>query len=174
MVADIEDLGQLCRGDLNVNNNSIGNLTNNWDFGDGTSSTDINPEKIFENSGTFQIILTVGDGTCEDRDTLTLVVDEAVGIGLEMPNLFTPNSNGQNDIFGPVISNGTVEDEITITTFQIYNRYGELVFDNDDPSGWNGIFQAETAPPEVYAYYIEIDISGCNTLSRKGSVTLMR
>ena len=174
VVADIEDLGQLCRGDLNVNNNSIGNLTNNWDFGDGTSSTDINPEKIFENSGTFQIILTVGDGTCEDRDTLTLVVDEAVGIGLEMPNLFTPNSNGQNDIFGPVISNGTVEDEITITTFQIYNRYGELVFDNDDPSGWNGIFQAETAPPEVYAYYIEIDISGCNTLSRKGSVTLMR
>ncbi len=174
VVADIEDLGQLCRGDLNVNNNSVGNVTNNWDFGDGTSSTDANPEKIFENAGTFEIILTVGDGNCEDRDTLTLVVDEEVGIGLDMPNLFTPNGNAQNDIFGPVISNVTAEEEITVTTFRIYNRFGELVFDNDDPEGWDGIFQAETAPPEVYAYYIEIDISGCSTLSRKGSVTLMR
>jgi len=174
LTAEIENLGQICRGELRVNNNSIAASTYNWDFGDGTSSSEAVPTKVYDVAETYDIILTVSDGECEATDTITTIIDEDAGIGIQLPNLFTPNGNGENDFFGPVITNSTSEDEISVTAFKIYNRYGELVFDNADPQGWNGIFNAEGAPPEVYAYYIEIDISGCSKITRKGSITLMR
>jgi len=90
-----------------------------------------------------------------------------------MPNLFTPNNDSQNDSFGPQFKPGA-EDDIEIMVFRIYNRYGELIYDRTSLAGWNGIFNGGTAPPEVYAYYIEIEISGCNTIVQKGNVTLMR
>ena len=174
LAADIMNLGQLCNGEIQLENNSVGATNYDWNFGDGTSSDEANPIKVFEEEGSYQIILTVNDGTCEAQDSITVVVDEDEGIGVKLPNLFTPNGNGANDFFGPVIINGTGQEEVIITTFKIYNRYGELVYDNTNPQGWNGNFNAEGAPPEVYAYYIEIDISGCERITRKGGVTLMR
>ncbi len=171
--ARIEDLGQLCRGELRLVNASEGASSFIWQFSDNTESTDFEPEKVIEEAGTYEVVLIATDGLCEARDSITVVVDEEAGIAVMMPNLFTPNNDSENDLFGPFITNGD-EEEIIIRTFKIYNRYGELVYDNNSPDGWNGIFNGGTAPPEVYAYYIEVDISGCSTISKKGNVTLMR
>jgi len=172
-VAQIGDLGQLCRGELRLDNLSQGASSYLWSFPDNTSSTETIPEKTLAEAGEYEIILTAADGLCMDMDTLIVRVDEETGLSLEMPNIFTPNGDNQNDTFGPVILNDDNE-VINITTFKIYNRYGALIYDNEDSEGWKGFFRGDTAPPEVYAYFIEIDVDGCNTISKKGNVTLVR
>jgi len=175
IVAEIEDLGQVCKGQINLANNSRGASNYLWDFGDGSQSTDEIPEKTYDDLGSYQITLTVSDanGNCTVSDSITVSLSNDVGTYLGMPNLFTPNSDNKNDNFGPAIEPGKEED-VEISVFKIYNRYGELVYDNNDPDGWKGLFNSQNAPPEVYAYYIELEIEGCSTITEKGNVTLMR
>ena len=91
----------------------------------------------------------------------------------EMANLFSPNGDDNNDIFMPV-NIQSVRDEIEISEFKIYNRWGQLVYDNNNSTGWDGFIDGDLAPPEVYAYIITVAIPGCGENSVKGNVTLIR
>ncbi len=175
VTAEIEAQDQLCAGIVSFDNFSTGAEIFEWDFGDGTSSSEFNPTITYENPGEYQVILLATDteAGCSALDTLALQVEEMPEIYQGMPNLFTPNGNSANDFFRPAITPG-FEDFLDIRTFRIYNRYGELVYDNQSTNGWDGNFNGGTAPPEVYAYYIEIDIDGCIQIVEKGNVTLVR
>jgi gliding motility-associated-like protein len=59
--------------------------------------------------------------------------------------------------------------------FRIYNRWGKLVFQSDNPDvGWDGYYQGVVQPMDVYAYTLEADFSNGKHVSKKGDITLVR
>jgi len=86
-----------------------------------------------------------------------------------IPNAFSPNGDGRNDIFS-LEYNGNIE----IEEFRIFDRWGEMVYNNEDPNGWDGKYQSEELPQDVYIYQFVIRL-GDNTLETlTGDVTLLR
>ncbi|GEM_PF-1804306 len=86
-----------------------------------------------------------------------------------LPNAFSPNGDGVNDVFRPVAYH--------IERFEIslYNRWGELVFAATNPDvGWNGEYRNQPAPMGVYVYYATITYQNGQTEQLKGNVTLVR
>jgi len=111
---------------------------------------------------------------CTDSVTLDLVVDSLVPVSI-MPNAFSPNGDGLNDIFRPYFVNET---GFKIQEFKIYNRYGQVVFTAGGVlnAGWNGNYFNQEKPAEagVYYYYIKIIFVNGKKLDLKGDVTLVR
>lgn len=88
---------------------------------------------------------------------------------LAMPNTFTPNGDGVNDFFN-VVSNA----EARVAGFRIFNRWGQQVYDNENPGqGWDGTANGEPQPTEVYYYQIEVQTPD-GLWTRQGDVTLVR
>ncbi len=90
--------------------------------------------------------------------------------GIYVPNAFTPNGDGKNDVF-KIRGNGVNY----ITVFRVYSRWGELMFETSDISqGWDGTFKGEPQFPAVYVYYIEGVCSNNQKIVKQGNVTLIR
>ena len=176
VIADFENLDSLniCDGRVSLQNSSIGADSFQWEFDNGESSTEENPI-ILTNATSISVVLTAIDSEsgCQDTREAFLDVPDQIDTGLFFPNLFSPNGDGNNDVFTAAIPE-SLRDEVEIRVFRIYNRWGQLVFDNQNPNGWTGIFEGEEAPPEVYAYYMELVVVGCDPISMKGNVTLVR
>ncbi|MGB1317130.1 MAG: gliding motility-associated C-terminal domain-containing protein, partial [Flavobacteriales bacterium] len=118
-----------------------------WDFGDGTTSTDSLPFHAYYETGTYDITLIVRSGL-ECLDTLIIPID--VVEGLIVPNVFTPNNDGWNDVFDVRTS------DVGPFNLEIYNRWGNVVFSNQSPLiSWDGTTQAGVeAPAGTYFYTI--------------------
>ncbi len=88
---------------------------------------------------------------------------------LFIPNAFTPDGDGMNDIFR--IRGNSITDVYLI----VYNRWGEKVFETRDlETGWDGTFRGKQLPPDVFGYYLEIVCFGGEEFRKKGNVTLIR
>ena len=86
-----------------------------------------------------------------------------------IPNTFTPNGDGENDLFRV---QGVKVNELYLA---VYNRWGEKVFETTDKAGgWDGRYQGKDADVGVFGYYLTVKcINGGETL-KKGNVTLIR
>ena len=120
---------------LNVSttNTSTGtNLTYAWTFGNGSGSTSINPGTTYTIPGTYDIILVVTDSLgCTDTARSSI---EVIEFPIDIPNGFTPNNDGSNDVFEIVGLTQYPLNKITI-----YNRWGDLVFSAEPYlSDWDG------------------------------------
>ncbi len=95
-----------------------------------------------------------------------------------IPNVFSPNDDGVNDLFQLFTGLGVVN----INFMKIYDRWGDLVFEatNLAPSpdgtspGWNGKFKGDKMKPAVFLYLVEVEFLDGNVLLYKGDVTLLR
>lgn len=124
-----------------------------WNFGNGDTSTLINPSFTFPNSqdGSYPVILVAVDSNgCTDSSTMVihLFSDEYLSI----PNVFTPNNDGSNDYFTLIKSEGVQSLNITIL-----NRWGNVVFESDSTHfKWNGRINntEEECGEGVYFYRI--------------------
>ena len=141
-----------------------------YDFGDGTSSNQPITIHEFMDEGNYWTILTVTDEhNCVDTASVHInVVPEVI---IHVPNAFTPNDDGLNDIWLPVISNnGDAFYELLV-----YNRWGELIFRSNDPNvGWNGKQNGKTATAGVYTYVITYSDYFNKKYQKTGTVTLVR
>jgi gliding motility-associated-like protein len=178
VIADFEQITdqQFCPGEVFLENLSEGADIYIWD----TPSGQLDEESdtltvVYPGEGSYEIMLTAINSTndCQDTRTLTVDVHEFENI-LVMPNMFTPNNDGENDFFHPVIVEDQFELQINYQQFKIYNRWGNLVFDNSDPEGWNGRYNNTEAPTGVYGYYLEFDVNGCQSYIMQGNITLVR
>ncbi len=112
-------------------------------------------------------------GGCVARDRVTVFV-VCNGANVFIPNTFSPNKDGANDIFFP---RGT--GLFSIKTMRIFNRWGEIVFEktnfmpNDANSGWNGTFKGNKLNADVYVYTIDIVCDNSTVLTFKGNITLL-
>jgi len=115
-------------------------------------------------------------------DTSGCTVTASVDVSIEkvreiyIPNSFSPNADGTNDIF--FINGGRGIDRVK--SFQVFNRWGEVVYSdinfqpNDPARGWNGTFRGKEVNPAVFVYVAEIVfIDGFEELY-SGDVTVMK
>lgn len=88
----------------------------------------------------------------------------------EMPNIFSPNGDGDNDVFKPFFLG-----EMDVVELTVYNRWGNVVFESNDPNnpGWEGKKDDKDAPSEVYLYQVRVGVAG-EFLEKSGQVTLVR
>lgn len=122
--------------------------------------------------GETWLAVTVTDyNGCAATDTLllkavTLICDEPY---IFIPNAFSPNNDGDNDVL-MVRSN-----ILTELHWVVYNRWGQKVFEgNDLQSAWDGHFNGEDLPPDVFGYFIEGRCYNGDEFFKKGNVTLVR
>ncbi len=70
---------------------------------------------------------------------------------VDFPNVFTPNGDGTNDVFGPVATCSILDYRL-----RVYSRWGKLVFSSSDPQeGWDGQYQGQDLPSDMYGYQVE-------------------
>ncbi len=122
----------------------------------------------------FYTIHVESDSGCVASDSVQIYI-ACEDAGLLLPNAFTPNNDGLNDVFFPAGHGVTF-----VKKFTIYDRKGEVIFQrenfptNQPQYGWDGRIHGEPVSPAVYVYYIEALCSKGETLSKKGVVTLIR
>jgi len=119
------------------------------------------------NETTTFIVYYQQAGGCQSSDTLTVFVEESFGFGI--PNSFSPNGDGINDVLYVRGSN------ITQISLQIFNRYGQMVFETNSQSvGWDGTFNGRNVNPGVFGYILEVyQLDGARNVVR-GDLTLIR
>lgn len=103
---------------------------------------------------------------CVDYDTVCVYVTKDFDVFI--PNAFTPNEDGYNDVFIPV---GYGINEIRLT---IFDRWGEQIFTSNETSiGWDGSRKGKQCEQGVYVYKAEIKTMAGHTVERVGHVTLL-
>jgi len=109
---------------------------------------------------------------CRDTTEARVLFDAEISVFI--PNAFTPNDDGINDVFY-VYGHGIVKVHL-----KIFNRWGELIFESTDRTvGWDGTYRGKMMNPGVYVYYTDIEfVTGKSPPEyikyKKGSVTLIR
>jgi len=87
-----------------------------------------------------------------------------------LPTAFSPNGDGQNDVFRAQAS-GTITDYYLV----VYNRWGQMVFETTDLNvGWDGMYNGQQQEMGVYVYYARYTFAGDNEDLLRGNVTLLR
>ncbi len=164
--------------------NTSSNATNFiWDFGNGqTGTTPVigeNTNITYNLIGEYEIILIAYDvyPRCADTTRIKVVVDGVSS--LEMPNIFTPNGDGKNDVFAPKpfdIISKTGTRNIIEYNLQIFDRWGKLVFEsNDINTGWDGKRKGGALASEgVYFWIVKANGVDSQTYSLNGNLTLLR
>ncbi|MBK6903424.1 MAG: gliding motility-associated C-terminal domain-containing protein [Saprospirales bacterium] len=118
--------------------------------------------------------VTVEKGPCEASDQFRLLIRKPRPVFI--PNIFSPNDDGQNDVF--FIQAGKQVQEIR--SFLVFNRWGESVFEaydfqpNDITIGWDGYHRGKRVDPGVFAYYVEVLYIDGYVELLKGDVSLIR
>lgn len=111
-----------------------------WSTGDDTPSIDVYEAGVYT--------LEVDKKHCMMVDS-TLVIGKPGYSLLFFPNAFSPNADGRNDVFNGI---GT---DITFFNMQIFNRWGEMIFETfDKDKGWDGKYKGDVAPTGVYIYVV--------------------
>ncbi len=148
-------------------NQSQGATIYAWDFGDGTSSSDVDPLHGYFDSEVYKICLEASNQFgCWDSLCRVIPIQEGV---IDVPTAFSPNGDGINDF---VFVRGY---DIADLVFRIFNRWGELVFETHDQSvGWDGIYNGVKQEMEVYVWTLDATLDSGKEVFKKGNVTLLR
>ena len=134
------------------------------------NSSIYNPVATPDETTEYSLSITDEFG-CTNSALITIVVLNAVCEEpfIFIPNAFTPNGDGENDI---IKVEGRLIDEMYLA---IYDRWGELVFETTDPSqGWDGNFNGELSEPDVYGFYLRLRCFNGEEYFKKGNITLLR
>lgn len=123
---------------------------------------------------TEYLVEVSNEGGCRARDQITVFVT-CDGANVFIPNTFSPNHDGMNDVFY-VRGKGLFK----IRSVRIFNRWGEMIFDrsevtpNNMNEGWDGTYKGRPLTPDVYVYAIELTCENNGSMLLKGNVALMR
>lgn len=154
-------------------NTSLDASSYNWLFGDGdtlhTVRRDTTVQHIYNETNTFTACLVAinqygcTDTTCQQVKAIVVPL-------IDVPNAFTPNGDGINDIVR-VRGYG-----ISKINFRIYNRWGVLVFQSSNAknNGWDGRYKGVLQPQDVYTYVADIVFTDGTSYQKKGDITLLR
>lgn len=147
-----------------------------WHFGDGNTSSMPDPIHTYTKAGKYTVTLAVSNpSNCAKKDTLSIVhyitVNECNEQSVFVPNVFSPNNDNNNDVFTVTLEGYTLE------KLQVFNRWGDKVFETNDAStSWNGDHMRTGKPVTAGTYYYLINartVAGESEI-KKGYVTVLR
>ena len=171
--------GQDIEFTANVLSGGSANDVFSWTYNNGTPATG-NPIHFIMIESDNNIAVTVtNESGCEGNAELYI---PATIPTYRTPNAFTPDGDGVNDFFNLTYLNqvGNNLGPIQIERFAVWNRWGNLVYDNDTPAtGWDGTYKGNPAPSDVYVYLIQIklpngSIQTIKSENGKSDITLIR
>jgi gliding motility-associated-like protein len=106
--------------------------------------------------------------SCDSILTIDLIIDACESI-FYIPNIFSPNGDGQNDI---LYIKGKHIEEIA---FYIYDRWGENIFESNDINiGWDGTYKGKPMNEGVFTYYVKVKFKYGEEQLKQGNITLVR
>jgi trimeric autotransporter adhesin len=139
-----------------------------WLFGDGAFSTEQNPEHYYSEIGDYKVTLRVTNiAGCEDYSETPVTINP-----FYIPNAFTPNADGVNDVF----YYSGYDLDVASYNMKIFNRWGELVFTgSDENDNWNGETNSgKQAPQGTYIYRLQVKTKAGKDYTFNGQVSLIR
>ena len=121
-----------------------------WDFGDGETASGSDPQHLFTDVGVYTVTLTATNAHgCSATTSLDITVVSFPST-LVVPNVFTPNGDGTNDLFSVTSEN------LESYHLQLFNRWGNVVLEVDSPNAcWDGTVNGDPANEGTYYYKIE-------------------
>ncbi|MEO1514274.1 MAG: gliding motility-associated C-terminal domain-containing protein [Bacteroidota bacterium] len=146
-----------------------------WSTPDSTSCQDcssIEVAPLF--SSVYQVTVTDAVSGCTATDEIRITVQKERKVFI--PNVFTPNNDGRNDVFTVFPGIGVA----AVRKFQVFNRWGARMYEiqNMDPAnethGWNGMYKGQLMDPGVYVYSCELVFKDGEVMVFQGDVTLVR
>lgn len=132
-----------------------------------------NPQLTTRQDVLYRLLVT-NNGGCVAEDSVRIIVT-CNNSSVFVPNTFSPNGDGMNDVFYP-----RGKGLYSIRSLKIYNRWGEPVFEkrdfppNDPSSGWTGMYKGKMAEVGVYTYYVEIVCNSSQVIKYFGNVNLIQ
>ena len=149
--------------------NAVAEQDFSWSPVSGLSdSTSLRPVAMPLETITY-LLTTTDEHGCVNRDSVQIVVTNV--FEFLIPNAFSPNDDGVNDVFR-VISSLGIRD---LLAFRIYDRWGNKIFETGDINeGWDGFYNRRPAALGVYVYYIQAITFLDEEFVHKGNVTLIR
>ena len=121
----------------------------------------------------YQLTVQTPDGGCEASRTVRV---EVVPCRIALPNTFTPNGDGVNDVF-TVLSNRCLG---RVRQLTVYNRWGQVLFHQFTDSaltrsvGWDGTYQGESVGTGIYPYQVQFESATGRVSKYSGALTLLR
>ncbi len=162
-------------GSYQINSTATTNIVSlNWTPSNTLSCANCLTPLATPTKTTKYVLTAINDGGCATLDSIRVQVI-CDGNNFFVPNTFSPNGDGVNDHF---VVNGVGLNVIPSIT--IYNRWGQIVFQKSNfapnvPSeGWDGTFNGQPAPADVYVYTIQILCNNATLIPYHGNVTLIR
>jgi gliding motility-associated-like protein len=132
---------------INITNNSLGGDIYQWTFGDKSGSPSKDPEShTYADTGHYRIkLLVINNFGCKDSTYQQIIIEQPYL--LYIPNTFSPNDDGVNDVF---LARG---DGIIKFKMMIFDRWGNMIFYSDDINkGWDGKANGGSTPAQIDAY----------------------
>jgi len=151
-----------------------------WNFGDGTTSTELSPTHYYQSAGVYSVSLWANnEHNCPDSLLMVDIVTANTLSSIEFPNAFTPISGGTGGIYDPQSFNNNVffpvQSGVEDYQLQIFNRWGELLFESKDVMiGWDGIYNGQLCKQDVYVWKAKVKFNDGTELTQAGDVTLLR
>ncbi|MGQ1946253.1 PKD domain-containing protein [Geofilum sp. OHC36d9] len=152
----------------------------NWRFGDGEVSEERNPSYEYQEEGVYSVQLVVSNQYgCLDTLLMTDIITAEPQGFVEFPNAFKPRPGGSSESVDPsseyVVVFKPAFRDIDTFTMEIFNRWGQKVFQtNDMENGWDGMYEGQLAPQGVYVYKVSGRYLNGREYRKTGSVLLVR
>jgi gliding motility-associated-like protein len=138
-----------------------------WNISPFGTSTDFEPQFSYTDSGFHPVqLIAISDKDC--RDTTEGQVYIRTNYRVFIPNAFSPNGDGLNDVFQPSMRGVTASD------LKIFNRWGELIFQSTDNTGWDGTYKGKPVNEGVYAFSLRVVNAFGQLQFFSGTVTVLR
>ena len=170
------DFFEICEGDSVLSTYTVATSAtgyNEWTFMNQTYQVE-NLNLTWNSPGTFDVSVVHWDNGCVSLPQSTNVtVTLCPQMLYYIPNSFTPDGNEHNNVFNWVFTSGFNPASFNA---RIYNRWGELIFESNDPNGyWDGTYGASYCPDGVYVYQIRFgDKNNDGKHMIEGFVTMIR
>lgn len=132
-----------------------------WNNNATTASIDINT------AGTYWLRVT-DENYCTGSDSIYIASKDCMN-GIFVPSAFTPNGDGKNDLFKPLVFG-----QIHQYDFRVYNRYGETIFHTTEPGkGWDGKYNGKTQDANVFVWICIYQVNNDPVARKSGTVTIL-
>ena len=149
--------------EVSLNNGTFQDISNNLSY----TVANLQPAQ-----SASVIVRADGATACQlsaNSDAVTGTTSNPTGDQIFVPNAFTPNGDGKNDIF-QVYGN-----TIKSVNLWIYDQWGGMLFtSNRQSAGWDGTYKGKAQPVGVYVYYVEATLEDGQLVKKKGTIDLLR